>query len=72
MRTITTYTRRPKMHNAQTKGQWCEHKISVPFLGTWIVSDAVVQKMATRQSAEILGKKFSKATLTEHFNQLAK
>lgn len=70
MRRITTFTRRPQTIAAQTKMQRTLHKISVPFLGTWTISDRALQRMVTEEEAEILGRRFSRETLTAHFASL--
>lgn len=71
MKTITTYNRVAIVTNAQTKAQKVTHKISVPFLGTWEVSDAAVERMRKNTAADIMGKTFSRETLAAHFAKIS-
>jgi hypothetical protein len=70
MRTITSYIRRPKITAPQTPEQRTLHLISVPFLGTWTVTDRALQRMAIEEEAGIIGKRFSRETLTAHLASL--
>lgn len=71
MKTITTYNRIATVTNAQTKTQKVTHKISVPFLGTWEVSDSALQRMRKNPDADIMGKTFSRETLAAHFAKIS-
>jgi hypothetical protein len=72
MTTITTYNRIATVSAPQTKEQKTTHKIAIPFLGTWEVSDKVIERMRKSPSADIMGKSFNKETLNQHLAGLEK